>query len=714
MDNQCIADQQPGSDMGAKILACQSSLPSTGGIIDERGLIGAQNWNTATIISKSNLTILLGEVTAKITTPIIVSGLSVTIEGNGHDQVDAPGGGAYGTNLQFWGVPGIQTATAASSFTISDLALNSYTSSGVANPATQIGIELQGTWKIPSYNFHARHISMYGWGTAIKEEYEWNSVLDAVYIMAVANGIEYFGQCVNNMIHDSQIVGLSTTANTQYGLHLVRDDSKDTNGANFGQGLSIANSMIFGFQYDIYGSDPTWPVFSALEFSNGYLDAAGVDAVYSLNTAEWTFSNSYLYSGSSSPVIEIMSPVGQRVENLSFDTDSIISGGGGVGVDIKPNVQDVRIVNSSISVNRAYGVYAALGTTYVTVEGNSFIGFPNNAGNNLGVYLGGQYATVVNNYGDNVTSSGYRGSYFNNISGADGVITHCTSTSPVGKWIVGDFCINKSPTIGGAAGWLNVAGGNPGTWGEIPLGDKSNNFQFNSLLAGGGTTRRAIVDVRGTVAWPNTTGVPMAQIMSLGSSTDSYAGGQLDFGLAGSKPYGAWIQSEDSMSAVTTQPLAINPNGGPVFVGTVPTGAPYPLIVNGTIANNNGPLLGGFLKGAHGTSANSVDVQYSDGTGANVLAAYKADGTLTSGPAIPIFGISTLVGGTVKVDNAAACRPSASCSYSLTRCVSNSSTAVGVPTVDTVIAGKSFVISSLSSINRIVTGDLASVCWRIN
>lgn len=81
---------------------------------------------------------------------------------------------------------------------------------------------------------------------------------------------------------------------------------------------------------------------------------------------------------------------------------------------------------------------------------------------------------------------------------------------------------------------------------------------------------------------------------------------------------------------------------------------------------------------------------------------------------VPTFGLATLASGTVTVSTAAACTPSATCVYNLTRCVANASTGAGVPSVGTVSAGTSFVINAESSTLTVVTGDLASVCWRIN
>lgn len=77
-------------------------------------------------------------------------------------------------------------------------------------------------------------------------------------------------------------------------------------------------------------------------------------------------------------------------------------------------------------------------------------------------------------------------------------------------------------------------------------------------------------------------------------------------------------------------------------------------------------------------------------------------------------GISPLTAGATTVLSNSSCSPSSVCTYNLTRCLVNSSTAVGVPTITAVVVGTSFTVTSLSSTDTTVTGDLASVCWQIN
>lgn len=79
----------------------------------------------------------------------------------------------------------------------------------------------------------------------------------------------------------------------------------------------------------------------------------------------------------------------------------------------------------------------------------------------------------------------------------------------------------------------------------------------------------------------------------------------------------------------------------------------------------------------------------------------------------PYTGIATLSSGTITVSNAAACTPSATCTYKLTNCGINGSSAIGTPSVGTVVAGTSFVINSYTAIAGIAV-DSSIICWQIN
>lgn len=60
LNNVRMCDQFPGSDMGAKINACITDLPGTGGTADARGLQGAQSLTTQVLITKPNVIVRLG------------------------------------------------------------------------------------------------------------------------------------------------------------------------------------------------------------------------------------------------------------------------------------------------------------------------------------------------------------------------------------------------------------------------------------------------------------------------------------------------------------------------------------------------------------------------------------------------------------------------------------------------------------------------------
>ncbi|HEY4799545.1 MAG TPA: hypothetical protein VII99_10755, partial [Bacteroidia bacterium] len=80
-----------------------------------------------------------------------------------------------------------------------------------------------------------------------------------------------------------------------------------------------------------------------------------------------------------------------------------------------------------------------------------------------------------------------------------------------------------------------------------------------------------------------------------------------------------------------------------------------------------------------------------------------------------IAGVATLVSGTATVSTTSACAVAAgSCEYILSRCGPNSSTAIGSLSTGTITVGTSFVINSLSATNTVATGDLSTVCWKIN
>ena len=107
--------------------------------------------------------------------------------------------------------------------------------------------------------------------------------------------------------------------------------------------------------------------------------------------------------------------------------------------------------------------------------------------------------------------------------------------------------------------------------------------------------------------------------------------------------------------------------------------------------------------GAVGHGSNTVTLG-----NASTTALYLGNTLLTS-----TRGYATLSAGTVTVSTTSACTPSASCTYKLTNCGLNSSTAIGVPSIGTVVSGTSFVINSYTALAALAV-DSSHICWQIN
>lgn len=88
-NNVRFADQFPGSDAGAQILACIADLPSTGGVCDARGLTGAQIWSTSVTVATSGVHLMLGAATFNFqsTATLKVTGNDFQLSGPGESAV---------------------------------------------------------------------------------------------------------------------------------------------------------------------------------------------------------------------------------------------------------------------------------------------------------------------------------------------------------------------------------------------------------------------------------------------------------------------------------------------------------------------------------------------------------------------------------------------------------------------------------------------------
>ncbi|MGH9510310.1 MAG: hypothetical protein ACRD2Q_09660, partial [Terriglobales bacterium] len=85
-----------GATAGAKIQACHDALPSEGGVMDARGLEGAQSITSTITLSKPVL-LLLGQATYSCT----ATGTCFLIDSNGVSIIGTAVAAAKGTELNF-------------------------------------------------------------------------------------------------------------------------------------------------------------------------------------------------------------------------------------------------------------------------------------------------------------------------------------------------------------------------------------------------------------------------------------------------------------------------------------------------------------------------------------------------------------------------------------------------------------------------------------
>jgi hypothetical protein len=97
LNGVCMADRKAGADAGAKIAACYSGLPAGGGIIDARGLTGAQTISTDITASwAKNVHLILADgATYTLTTGLTIPGAL-----SPDKSIKVSGGGWRGTILQ--------------------------------------------------------------------------------------------------------------------------------------------------------------------------------------------------------------------------------------------------------------------------------------------------------------------------------------------------------------------------------------------------------------------------------------------------------------------------------------------------------------------------------------------------------------------------------------------------------------------------------------
>lgn len=458
------ADQFTGGDWGTKVAAAVAALPATGGTVDARALVGAQNLASDLALSKSNVRILVGASTVKVTAQITVTAANVSIVGIGQES-----------GFQFWGVPGPQIT--ANSFVLRDVEMDSYSGGGAAYPNTQIGLDFRGTSGNHLFFGAIQNVWAFGWLTAVKWQYVWQSVIYNLQTQNGSNGIEMFGLSCNNSITDSWIVSSGTAGSA--GLKLSKD------GAVRGEGLTVKGTLFFGADYGVYA--PFGDPFLSLHLDSVIIDFTNVNGIYDQGINGLRVTNSWIYSVG----IAILSlDLGSPDDLHTSITDNNIQSTANTAIKIGGNNQGFAINGNTITyTNGGYGVWfnnggstdnSAIGNHLINTSGTGIAGF--NVVSDNAIIIGNTGAsTVVYNGTPGRTTA------FAN-QGDGGFIKVGSAIPTTGTWKTGDVVLNSAPSAGGIALWVCTVAGTPGTWVAVPAAaDSTAGWKTSSTLTLGST-----------------------------------------------------------------------------------------------------------------------------------------------------------------------------------------------------------------------------------
>lgn len=221
------------------------------------------------------------------------------------------------------------------------------------------------------------------WLYGIDFKYTWNSVIDTIYTDTIVNGVRLFGQSVNNVITNSNIV-----ANTGNASILTTKD-----GSTKGEGLMISNSLLASGTYGIYSDG-----FLSLNVCNNVIDLITSKGIYVLNCPSLLVSNNWIYAATQGIILDTL---GVAVDQGASITGNYITvtGASSSCVFIATNNTGVSITGGAMTATNATSTLVTSQGNYVTVTG--VCGF---SASTLQYYFTSTNNTAVNNTGNNAVN----------------------------------------------------------------------------------------------------------------------------------------------------------------------------------------------------------------------------------------------------------------------------------------------------------------------
>jgi hypothetical protein len=498
----------------------------------------------------------------------------------------------------------------------------------------------------------------------------------------VGSGINTNGQISFGTIENFSVAGISTI-----------DATVESNNIQFNGGKIISTSVlpcVYEFQ-------------DRMTYNN--IDCVG--GFISLNGTNTHFNNLNMHNLASGAAIQVFGAQHQYFDGLNVDSvpQGVTLGKVG-GSDIAAATQPSDIwfrninfnnVSQSFLTDQAPGSGFTGDTHGTTTVDNLSSTAALEVGAILGDYSGGGSNTIPP--GDTIVSITNTGC----PAGCSVVLTNAATGSASGDMLT------VWNTIASGVHILNGSVQGPSATDIGLLSNCIQNLDIESLNMQGFSpgTNQNLLDIRGCTANASVTQSTLVSRGGAGSSTFAVNNGANSILGTGNTVYGTDQYSILDESIGTGNYYASNTLGLPIFISNTNSSFSVNSDISGT----------GVPSGALCATKNQNMVyNQTDATpGQNIWVCLGGTWVHQTGTLAGAAGLATLTSGTSgTISNAAACTASSSCVYKFTNCGPNSSTAIGTPSLGTVVAGTSFVINSLTAINTVVTGDASNICWQIN